>query len=45
MDDETKKGVFLLALIGLVLLGAYFAAQAFQGGEYFTITRLFSHGL
>jgi hypothetical protein len=26
-------------------VGAYFAAQAFQGGEYFTITRLFSHGL
>jgi len=42
MDDETRKGVFFLAIIGLVLLGAYIAAQAFQGEQYLTITRLFT---
>jgi hypothetical protein len=38
MDDETRKGVFLIFIIALVLLGAYLAAQGWQGSNQDTAT-------
>jgi hypothetical protein len=42
MDDETRKGVFLVFIIALVLLGAYLAAQAWQASNQDTLTYPFT---
>lgn len=38
MDDETRKGVFLIFIIALVMVGAYLAAQAWQASNQETAT-------